>query len=187
MKKKLIGIVIILLIFSLIITYNHLQQPTKKDVFNITEKWSTSTEEVYLIREIDGKLLTIFRNRNAVMIAELQQNWFGTWKFRDNTDLLATYYPPEEHDKITWSALERRTENEANYYFGVVIDPEIDKINIETQDDFYEDVQFIMSEGKRFFFKEVDEPIVMPVNISGFSKSGELIYSSLKPISNDKD
>lgn len=187
LKKVVIGIVLLALPFLLIITYNHLQQPTKNDVFTITEKWSPSTEEVYLIREIDGKLLTIFSNVDSIFIAELKQNWLGTWTFRDNAILASSYYSDDERDKIIWGAAENRTDKIVNYYFGMVIDPEIDNIKIETGDDFFEDIKMIKTEGNRFYFKEVYEPVVMPVNITGFSKTGEIIYSSLKQISTDKE
>ncbi len=186
LKKIVIGIVLLALTFLLIITYNHLQQPTKNDVFTITEKWSPSTEEVYLIREIDGKLLTIFSNVDSIFIAELKQNWLGTWTFRDNDILASSYSPDDERDKIIWGAAENRTDKIVNYYFGMVIDPEIDNIKIETRDDFFEDIKMIKTEGNRFYFKEVYEPVVMPVNITGFSKTGEMIYSSLKQITTDK-
>lgn len=187
LKKVVIGIVLLALTFLLIITYNHLQQPAKNNVFTITEKWSPSTEEVYLIREIDGKLLTIFSNVDSIFIAELKQNWLGTWTFRDNDILASSYYSDDERDKIIWGAAENRTDKIVNYYFGMVIDPEIDNIKIETRNDFFEDIKMIKTEGNRFYFKEVYEPVVMPVNITGFSKTGEMIYSSLKQISTDKE
>lgn len=172
---------LVTILFSLIITYNHLQQPTENDVFNITDKWSTSTEEVFLIKKIDGNWFTIFRNQHSVTIAELQQNWLGVWKFRNNATLSSTEYPPILENQITWSASGKTKENAA-YYFGMVTDPGIVKITIETQDGISENVQFIKYEGIRFFFKRADGPLVLPVNISGFSKSGELIYSSLRKI-----
>lgn len=181
MKKLVVIIGLGTILFSLIITYNHLQQPTKNDVFNITEKWSTSTEEVFLIRKIDGKWLTIFRNQQSVTVAELQQNWLGVWKFRNDTTLSTTEYPSLLENQITWSASGKSKENAA-YYFGMVTDPEIDKITVETQDGFSENIQFIKYDGIRFFFKRVDGLLVLPVNISGFSISGELIYSSLSKI-----
>lgn len=169
----------------MIITYNHLQQPTENDVFNITEKWSEPAEEVLLIRKIDGKWLTIFRIQDFVTITELQQNWLGVWKFKNDSTLSTTEYPPLLESKITWSASgkskEKNKENGA-YYFGMVSDPEIDKITIETKDGFFENEEFIKYEGIRFFLKRADGLLVLPVNISGFSKTGELIYSSVKNI-----
>ena len=93
MKKVGVGIALVVIMLSVVI-YNHLQQPNNKDVFNITKTWSPATEEVILIREIDGQWLTIFRNQNGFMITELQQNWLGTWKFGKKfvwNDIISTY------------------------------------------------------------------------------------------------
>lgn len=188
MKKLVIETILIVIVFSLFITYNHLQQPTKNDVLHLTEKWSESAEaeEVLLVRKIDDKWLTIYRAPQFAAIAELQQNWLGTWKFKNNETLSSISYPPRLEDQITWSASGKSKENTA-YYFGMVTDPEITKITVETQDDVFEHAPFIKYEGMRFIIKRGDGPIAVPVNISGYSKSGELIYSSLGKISPNKD
>lgn len=185
MKKVMAGIVLVVIMSSLVI-YNHVQQPDNNDIFSITKSWSPSIEEVFLIREIDGKWLTIFRGHNAAMIAELEQNWLGTWKFRTGGTLSSAYYPPEVENQFTWQA-SGAPEEQATYYFGMVTDLEIEKMEVEAQNGLFEDVLFIEAKGNRFFFKRVDGPIVMPVNINGFSKSGELIYSSLKKVSQNQD
>lgn len=187
MKKVGAGIALIVIVFSIIIYNNHLQQPNNKDVFNITKTWSPPTEEVILIREIDGQWLTIFRNQHGVMIAELQQNWLGTWKFRTGITLNSSYYPPLPEDQITWQASGPR-EEKITYYFGIVMDPEIDRLEVETRDGLFEEIPFIETEGNRFFFKGVeDESLLLPMNINGFSISGKLIYSSLQKLPDRQD
>ncbi|MFJ5766243.1 hypothetical protein ACIP9C_12790 [Lysinibacillus sp. NPDC093210] len=181
MKKIILGIVFTLIICSLIIPSNHLQQPTEKDVLYLTKNWSESVEEVYFINEIDERWLTIFRTSQSTSVAELKQNWFGTWILSDGNTLSSTYYPPLEDDQITWSASGKSKEN-ISYYFGEVIDPEIVKITVETQRGIFENVPFIESAGQRFFLKRAEGSIFLPVNICGFSNSGELIYSSVKKI-----
>lgn len=183
MKKIALGMGLIVIIF-LMITYNRFQQPTEKDVLNITEEWSASAEEVFFVREIDGKWLTLFRMQHAISSAELEQNWLGTWKFKNNRTLSSIEYPPVLENQIAWSASGNSDENKA-YYFGMVTDPEIDKITIETGKGIFEDVPFINYEGNRFFLKRADGNIVTPVNISGYSKSGEFIYSSVKKINKE--
>lgn len=180
MKKVALGIGLIVIIFFMIM-YNRLQQPTEKDVLNITGKWSESAAEVFFVREIDGKWLTLFRMPQSISSAELQQNWLGTWKFKNNRTLSSIEYPPVLENQIAWSASGNSDENKA-YYFGMVTDPEIHKITIETSKGIFEDVPFINYEGNRFFLKRGEGQLVMPVNISGYSKSGEFIYSSLKKI-----
>lgn len=182
MKKVLVGIALIVIIFSSVI-YNRLQQPTDNDIFRITKTWTPSIiEEVILIREIEDKWLTIFRNQNSVMIAELQQNWIGTWQFRTGITLSSSYYPPSAENQITWQASER--EEKITYYFGVVMDPKIARLEVETRDGLFEELPFIETEEYRFFFKGVeDESLLLPVNINGFSISGKLIYSSLRKLS----
>lgn len=186
MKKVGVGIALIVIMLSVVV-YNHLQQPNNKDVFNITKKWSPATEEVILIREIDGQWLTIFRNQHGVRIAELQQNWLGIWKFKNGRTLASTYYPSSAEDKITWQA-SRPGEEKITYYFGMVMNPEIDRLEVERRDGLFEEIPFIENEENRFFFKGVeDESMVMPVNINGFSKSGKLMYSSLQKVSDSQD
>lgn len=125
MKKLIIASMVILVLFSIAV-YNH-QQPTNKDVMNLTKKWSESVEDVLFLREIDQKWMTIFRMQHSVTLAELSQNWFGTWQFKHDATLSTTTYPPIVEDQITWSASGKSKENAA-YYFGIVTDPEIDYI-----------------------------------------------------------
>lgn len=172
------------LFFISVVIYNHKQQPTINDVFELTENWSPETEEVYLVKKIDGKWLTIFRNQHTVMIGELKQNWVGLWQLRDEmgleSSLTSTSYPPEKDDEITWSArgIEEK-EKENVFYFGQILNPEIQKITVETNENPAENVPLITSNGNRFFFKKVKGKLVSPTNIKGFSKSGELKYSTL--------
>lgn len=181
-------LILIALFFTTVIIYNYNQQPTTEDVINITNNWSPQTEEVYLVRKIDGKWLTIFRNQHSVIIAELNQNWFGSWDIRDEmggqSSLASIYYPPKEDDEVTWGAggIEETNgykEKEITYYFGQVLNTNIQKIRIETNENTYEDIPIIVSNNRnRFFFKKVNGQMVMPINIRGYSESGELIFST---------
>ena len=181
-RKILIGIVVILLLFVSVLIYNHKQKPTAHDVFKLTENWSPGTEEVYLVREIDGEWLTIFRNQHSVMIGELKQNRFGLWQILDakgaKSTLASTNYPTDEDTEITWS-VSGSNEKETVFYFGQLINPEIQKITAETSENPAEDLPIITSNGIRFFFKKVHGEFLLPVNIRGFSNSGELRYSTL--------
>lgn len=89
------------------------------------------------------------------------------------SSLSGTYYPPVEDDEITWSA-NGAGEKEIVYYFGQIINPNIQQITV-----FDEDVPIITSNGNRFFFKKLKGDFVMPTNIKAFSKSGELIHSTV--------
>ena len=181
-KQVSIGIVVTSLFFISVLIYNHRQLPTIDDVFTTTKNWSPATEEVYLLTEIDGKWITIFRNQQSMKVGELKQNWFGLWRLQDEMgreeSLASTYYPPEKEDEITWSVL-GVGEKEIVYYFGQVINPEIQKITIENNGGSAEEAQFISSNGNRFFFKKVMGQYGYPINIKALSKSGELIYSTL--------
>lgn len=179
-KKVVLGIVLTAILCTLLITYKHLQQPTEQEVLNMTKSRSEAAKEVYLIREIDEQWLTIYRNSQSITIAELKQNWLGTWKLSEEGALSSTYYPPLEDDQITWSA-SGKSENES-YYFGIVIDPEIVKITVETQKGIFENAKMLKSDGQRFFLQKAQGPIYLPVNISCYSKSEELIYSSKFPV-----
>lgn len=181
--KKIIGsIILVLLCLTSFLIYNHNLEPTESDVFYTTKEWSPQTEEVYFVRKIDGAWLTIFRSQHSLMIGELYQNWWGSWELREKNGkkglLASIYYPPPKNDEIIWGARESGN-NEIAYYFGQIINPEIDSISIETKKNFYEDTMIIFSNGNRYFFKFVKGKIIYPVNIRGNSKSGEVIYSTL--------
>ncbi|MEK5037521.1 hypothetical protein [Sporosarcina sp. FSL K6-3457] len=116
------------------------------------------------------------------MITVLEQNWLGTWKFKNKNTFASTHSPPSADDPITWGA-SRPDEEKITYYFGMVMDSEIDRLEVETRDGLFEEIPFIETEGNRFYFKGVeDESVFLPVTINGFSKSGELIYSSLQKV-----
>ena len=170
------------LLFISVLIYNQKQQPTIDDVFEITKNWSPETEEVYLVKKIDGEWLTIFRNEHSIMIGELKQNWLGVWQLRDETgtesSLTSTNFPAEKDEQITWGATGIK-EKEIGYYFGQIINRKIQKITVETNENTTEDATIITSNGNRFFFQKVKGKLVFPINIKGFSKSGNLIYSTL--------
>jgi hypothetical protein len=183
MKKLLIGIAIITILLSGFLIYNHKQLPTKDDVIKITENWSPTTEKVYILRKIDGQWLTIFRNTHSILLARLEQNWLGFWEFKDDiggeSSLVSTYYPPLQDEEFTWSA-SGTGEEEPAYYFGQINNPNIKKIEVETQKNIFENALLINSEETRFFYVRSEEKVVLPVNIRGFSKSGKLIHSTYK-------
>lgn len=121
------------------------------------------------------------------MITELQQNWLGTWKFRTGRTLGSSHYPPSAENQITWQASESG-EEKTTFYFGIVMDPEIDRLEVETRDGLFKDIPFIETKGNRFFFKGVeDESMLLPVNINGFSTTGKLIYSSFQKLPDNQD
>lgn len=188
MRKVLIGIAIITILLTAFLIYNHKQLPTQDRVFKITENWSPATEEVYLVKKIGGEWLTIFRNTHSILLARLEQNWLGFWVLKDDNDveatLVSTYYPPLQEDEFTWAA-SLTEEGKPSYYFGQLINPEIKKIEIETQKDFFESALIINSGQTRFFYLKLDGEVVMPTNINGFSATGKLIYSTFKPFKED--
>ena len=181
-KQVGIGIVVTSLFFISVLIYNHRQLPTIDDVFTTTKTWSPTTEEVYLLTEMDEKWMTIFKNQHSIMIGELKRNWFGLWRLQDEMgrecSLASTYYPPGREKEFTWS-VHGVKEKEIVYYFGQVINPKIQKITIENNGGFAEEAPFISSNGERFFFEKVKGQFGYPINIKAFSKSGELIYSTL--------
>lgn len=185
MRRYLIGIAIIVVLCTVFLVYNHKQLPTKNNVFNITNNWSPATEGVYLVREIDGEWLTIFRNMHSIMLGRLWQNWLGFWELKDDYEsgstLVSTYTPPAQNDEFTWSA-SLGGEGKPSYYFGQIINPTITKIEVETKKDIYEDALIINAEGTRFFYLKLDGDPVMPVHIKGFTDDGELIHDTVKPV-----
>jgi hypothetical protein len=180
-KKIFIGLVIIILLFLMFLINNHKQQPTKNDVFNITKDWYPSTEEVYLLKKIDGEWLTVFRDNQTVAIARLEQNWLGYWTMKDDlgnfNTLAASDYPPT-HDEFNWTAGEKG--GNITYYFGQINNPAIKGIEVETKKDYLEDALIISSNELRFFYVRSNRGMVMPVNIRGYSETGELIYSTIE-------
>ena len=182
MKKFFIGVALITVLITVFLIFNHKQLPTDEDVIRITENWSRPTEEVYLVRKIDGEWLTIFRNNQSVMIARLEQNWLGYWEMKDDlgneNTLVASDYPYLQ-DEFNWTAGSKG--RKISYYFGQINNPSIKRIEVETKKDLLKDALIISSKESRFFFVREEDELVMPVNIRAFSENGELIYSTIKP------
>ena len=181
MKKNIIWISIIVTCLTGFLIYNHKQPPTKDNVFKMTKNWSSATDEVYLVKEIDGEWLTIFRNTQSIMIARLEQNWLGYWEMKDglrNENTLSAITYPSLQDEFNRTAGSRGINR--SYYFGQINNPSIKRIEVETKKDFLEDALIISSGETRFFFAKSNERLIMPVNIRGFSHTGKLIYSTIK-------
>lgn len=51
---------------------------------NLTKKWSESVEDLFFLRQIAQKWMTIFRMQHSVTLAGLNQNGFGKWQFKHN-------------------------------------------------------------------------------------------------------
>lgn len=172
MRKIFIGVTIITILLTVFLINNHKQLPTKDDVFKITKNWSPVTEEVYFVRKIDGQWLTIFRNTHSIMIARLEQNWWGYWEMKDEngseTTIAASEYPPSHDDEFSWSS---GSKGKKSYYFGQIINPNIKKIEVETQKNIFEDALIISSGEDRFFLTRSDGELELPVNIRGFSET----------------
>ena len=179
MKKFIIGgaIFTILAVFLTgFILYNHNQLPTKDDVFKGTKKMSLATNEVYSVRKIDEEWFTIIGNDTSFMIAKLEQNLIGNWELNDICSV-AVNEKKEEKVDFTWvgSGNENTTD-----YFGQILNHEIKKILVETEDNFFEEANILEAEGLRFFFTRSDKELNLPVTIEGFSETGELIYTTYK-------
>ena len=182
MKRILIFIVIIATCITGFLMYNHKKSPIKEDVFKITQDWSPVTEEIYLVEEIDGEWLTIFRNTHSIMIARLEQNWLGYWRIKDkfgNESTLATSdYPPPQDVEFTWSG--STSEGKISYYFGQILNPSIKKIEVETEKNFLEEALIISSGEIRFYLAESSNRLITPLNIRGFNDKGQLVHSTVK-------
>ncbi|HWL23696.1 MAG TPA: hypothetical protein VNR38_08095 [Ureibacillus sp.] len=184
MRKVVFGLAIITVIITmfLIFKHKHRQVPTINDVTNITSDWGTTIEEIYLVKKIEGEWLTIFRDEDSMMIARLVQNWFGYWEIKDDlgseSTLASSDYPPSHH-AFNWTASESGTN--VSYYFGQINNPTIKRIEVETQKNSFEVAKIISSEKARFFFIKSNGEMLMPINISGYSETGELIYSTNNP------
>ena len=182
MKKIFLLLAVITLGLMGFLLYNHNKTPIKEDIFNITKNWSPATEEVYLVKEIDGEWLTIFKGPHSIMIARLEQNWLGFWKIKDELGkertLASSYYPAPQDQEFTWSG--HSNEDKYSYYFGQILNPNIKKIEVETQKNSFEEALIIHTGEGRFYLAKSNGKLVLPMNISAFSETGELIYSTVK-------
>ncbi|WP_456278997.1 hypothetical protein [Bacillus sp. AK128] len=179
MRKLLIGAVIMAISFCLFLIYNHKELPTKEDVFNISDNWSQKTEEVYLVKKIDDKWLTIFRSSHLTMISRLEQNWLGDWEFKYGASLVSTSYPPDTDVDFTWNA-QGRADVPMSYYFGQINNSKIQEVKVEIEKDIFDNAIIIDIGETHFFFLESEARTLLPININGFSESGDLIYSTIK-------
>ena len=175
--------VIAICLTGFLIYNNHKQLPTEDDVFNITKNWSLPTEEVYFVRKIEGEWLTIFKSTRSNTIARLEQNWLGDWKMKDYSGYEGTVasvsldYLPSEAESFNWTA---GSSIKTSHYFGQIYNPDIKQIKAETEKNFFEDALIINSGENRFFLAISNGELVLPVNIKGYSNTGELIYSTVK-------
>ena len=184
LKKFIIGgaIFTILAVFLTgFLLYNHNQLPTKDDVFKWTKKMSFATNDVYFVNKIDDKWFTIFGDNASFSIARLEQNLIGNWELKDISSVAVNHHPLEKED-FTWvgSGKNKNTINYTTNYFGQILNPEIKKILVETEDNFFEEANILEAEGLRFFFTRSDKDLNLPVTIQGFSETGELIYTTYK-------
>lgn len=182
MKKIFLSLAVITLSLIGFLLYNHNQTPIKEDLFNITKSWSPPIEEVYLVSEIDGEWLTIFKGTHSIMIARLEQNWLGFWKIKDELGkertLASSSYPAPQDKEFTWSG--HSNEDKYSHYFGQILNPNIKKIEVETQKNSFEEALIINTGEGRFFLAKSSGKLVLPINIRAFSETGELIYSTVK-------
>lgn len=181
MRKIIIGIAIISLFLTAFLFINHKQLPTEKDVFKITKNWSPPTEEVYFVKKIDEEWLTIFRNNQSIMIAQLQQNWLGYWDIKNEDGhkgtIAGTAYPPLQEEEFSWTS---GSNGKTSHYFGQIYNPAIKKIEVETEENFFEDALILHTGDARFFLTRSTKKLKMPVNIRGFSEEGTLIHATMK-------
>ncbi|WP_164669758.1 hypothetical protein [Virgibacillus doumboii] len=127
--------------------------------------------------------LTFFRNRHTVFAGRLEQNWLGSWKLVDNSDqpgvLANTYYPPaKEYKGITWgtSGVSKPDGEHITYYFGMITNPNVEKIHIETEKKNYNNISFIPINGNRFFLLKMKDGLG-PYTFEAISKDGEKIVA----------
>ena len=181
MRKIFFGIAIISLFLTVFLIMNHKQLPTEDDVFKTTKNWSPATEEVYFVKKIDEEWLTIFRNNQSIMIAQLQQNWLGNWKIKDEdgvgATIASTVYPPLQDEAFSWTS---GSNGKTAHYFGQIYNPTIKKIEVETEENFFEEALILHTGDARFFLMRSSKVLKMPVNIRGFSENGTLIQATMK-------
>jgi hypothetical protein len=175
-KKIAISFLFLIIFLVSLLFYYHQQPPGIDDVFTITKNWSPSTEEVYAVKKVNNEWLTFFRNKNTIFVGKMEQNWLGTWQLIDDTGeqgiLAATYYP-QESEGITWGA--SGVGERIAYYFGMVSNPNVNRIIVEAQGKEYQDIPFIEANGERFFFIRT-EGNVAPYSFKALSGNGELIF-----------
>ncbi|WP_421377866.1 hypothetical protein ACOJQI_11540 [Bacillus salacetis] len=182
MKKIILGFVLLVFTISLFIYYRSQQPPTVDKVFKITDEWSPAIEEVYDVKKVGDDWLALFRNKHTVFAGRLKQNWLGSWRLIDDNGkegVLATanYPPGSENEGVTWGA--SGVNDEVAYYFGMISNPNVNKVIIETQGKEYTDIPFIESNERRFFLIKTEGSIV-PYDFKALSGNGEIIAPPFK-------
>ena len=177
-KKLLMGILILIVLFSIFLYQNYQKSPTSKDVYKITEGWTPSIDEVLDLKKVDGEWLTFFINEHTLFVGKLEQNWMGSWILMDDEgekgSVIATAnYPPEsDNEGVTWGAT--GINDKTSYYFGMISNPNVEEIVIVAQGNEYKDIPFIHSKGNRFFLLRTKGNII-PYSFTALSKDGEII------------
>ncbi|WP_113928903.1 hypothetical protein [Bacillus sp. P14.5] len=107
----------------------------------------------------------------------MKQIWLGSWKlFDDNRKegvLVTADYPPEsENEGVSWGA--SGANGKVAYYFGMISNPNVEKIIIETPDKEYTKIPFIHLNERRFFLLKT-EGSIFHYDFKALSENGEII------------
>jgi|GEM_PF-6749520 len=179
-KRAAIGSVILLLLsLSILVYYNNQQLPKPSDVLNSTKNLTSQPYSVLTIENINGEWVTFFENDKAMYVGFLQQNWLGNWGVVNGSGdygvLGDVAYNPtqEESNGLVWGAsgLSKGNEQLYSYYYGMVLNPEVDEILLSTGKGGSEAVPWIESdkEGKRFFFIKRKNASIVPYEFKALS------------------
>lgn len=168
-KKIIICLAFAIVLFLAYLYDQHQQLPQPQDVYKITPQLNT---RVYFVKKIDNDWITIFGNDRNLMLGRLENDWLGRWRIGEY--LGDANINPNENQGIVWGVSEQR--GPVSYYFGMIRDPDIQTLIIETDGEVYQDVPIFESEGKQFFYLKRDGN-ALPFSFKGLSKEGEIIFS----------
>ncbi|WP_430787008.1 hypothetical protein VBD025_15325 [Virgibacillus flavescens] len=184
-KGIAIGSVLVLVgTLSFLLYFTNQKLPEASDVRNSTKNLSNQPYHVLTIEKIDGEWITFLKNDNAMFVGFLQQNWLGNWKVVNGAgDFgfigdVAFNQNREENNGLIWGAsgLSKGNKRLFSYYYGMILNPEVDEVLLSTGNGDAEEVSLIESkgDGKRFFFlKRKNEPL-LPFELKALS-DGEVI------------
>lgn len=183
MKKAKLGIIIVvILLFSIYLFIKHQQLPISQDVYAITTEWAPPITEVYTVQKVGGDWITFFSSNQMLFVGKIEQNWLGNWKLQHpitgeeqpigstSLDLIN-----EKGIVVGVGGISRATDDVATYFFGMIENPNVEKVVITTEAKTIDNIPFIVGNGERFFLYEKNgDPL--PYQFKLIDKNGRMIY-----------
>lgn len=159
MMKKVTVIIFILGVFSIILWFKHIQDPTHSDIYALSKNYSEEISKVYVIEKIYDEWIAFFKSNDSLYVSKLDKNWLGKWKlvhwdggpgFIGN----ALIDSGNSHGVVLGASgiSNEMSNSHTSFYFGMIENPTVDQITLDTEHKKGIAIPFLETEEYKFFF-----------------------------------